>query len=276
MSLIDTVTLQNGLKMPQIGLGVYKVEEGEEVYQTVKSALDIGYRHIDTASFYENEEGVGKAVQESGVARDELFITTKVWNDEQGYEETLEAFTRSLQKLEMDYVDLYLIHWPVPNKFKQSWKALEKLYQDGKVRAIGVSNFMEHHLEELLKDAEIRPMVNQVEFHPELYQEDLLDYCQQREIQLEAWSPLGRGRYLDDPVLKQLADKYGKTSAQIILKWELQHGIVTIPKSSHKDRQQENADLFDFELTLEEMEQVNGLDKNNRVGTHPDHFNFSS
>ncbi|MFQ3543421.1 aldo/keto reductase [Halobacillus rhizosphaerae] len=273
MSLTDTATLKNGVKMPQVGLGVYKMEDGNEVVKAVKSALDLGYRHIDTASFYDNEEGVGQAILESKIPREELFITTKVWNDEQGYEETLQAFDRSLNKLGIEYLDLYLIHWPVGGKYKETWKALEKLYKDGKVKAIGVCNFMEHHLEDLIKDAEVKPMVNQVEFHPELYQKDLAEYCRQNEIQLEAWAPLGRGKYFDAAILKELADKYNKTPAQIILKWDLQHGIVTIPKSSNKDRQAQNADLYDFELTDEEIQQINELHKDNRIGFHPDEFN---
>ena len=272
MSLTDTATLKNGVKMPQVGLGVYKMEDGNEVVKAVKSALDLGYRHIDTASFYDNEEGVGQAIQESKIPREDLFITTKVWNDEQGYEETLQAFDRSLNKLGIEYLDLYLIHWPVGGKYKETWKALEKLYKDGKVKAIGVCNFMEHHLEDLIKDAEVKPMVNQVEFHPELYQKDLAEYCRQNEIQLEAWAPLGRGKYFDAAILKELADKYNKTPAQIILKWDLQHGIVTIPKSSNKDRQAQNADLYDFELTDEEIQQINELHKDNRIGFHPDEF----
>ncbi|UOQ92668.1 aldo/keto reductase [Halobacillus shinanisalinarum] len=270
MSLTDVTTLSNGVKMPWVGLGVYKMDSGEEVVNAVRSALDLGYRHLDTASFYDNEEGVGQAIKESGIPREELFITTKVWNDEQGYEETLEAFDRSREKLGVDYLDLYLIHWPIQGRYKDTWKALEKLYKDGKVKAIGVSNFLTHHLDDLLKDAEIKPMVNQVELHPELYQKEMIDYCKQQDIQVEAWSPIGRGNYLDNPVLQELAEEYNKTPAQIILRWDLQHGIVTIPKSTHKERQQENADLFDFELTDNEVEKINGLNKNNRLGPHPD------
>ncbi|WP_163529443.1 aldo/keto reductase [Halobacillus ihumii] len=270
MSLTDTTQLSNGVHMPWVGLGVYKMDSGDEVVSAVRSALDLGYRHLDTASFYDNEEGVGQAIRESDLPREELFVTTKVWNDEQGYEETMKAFDRSLRKLGLDYLDLYLIHWPIEGSYKDTWKALEKLYKDGKVKAIGVSNFMTHHLDDLLQDAEVTPMVNQVEFHPELYQEEILDYCKQRDIQVEAWSPIGRGTYLDNPVLQELAEKYKKTPAQIILKWDLQHGIVTIPKSTRKVRQKENADVFDFELTADEMDKINSLDKNNRLGPHPD------
>ncbi|MFG6149609.1 aldo/keto reductase [Halobacillus sp. B23F22_1] len=273
MDLESTLELSNGVKIPQLGLGVYKVERGEEVYQTVHSALNVGYRHIDTASFYGNEEGVGKAIKDSGISREELFVTTKVWNDEQGYEETIEAFERSLKRLQLDYVDAYLIHWPVPDQFKQTWKALEKLYYDGKVRSIGVSNFLQHHLDDLLLEAEIVPMINQVEFHPQLYLKELLHYCQKRGIQLEAWSPLARAKYLDHPLLLQLGEKYGKSPAQIILRWDLQHEIVTIPKSTHQERQIENANVFDFSLTEREMEEINSLHCDRRVGSHPDQIN---
>lgn len=261
--------------MPWLGLGVYKVEEGHEVVSSVKTALELGYRSIDTASFYENEEGVGKAIRESGMKREDLFITTKVWNNEQGYENTLEAFDRSLHKLGLEYIDLYLVHWPVPGKFVETYKALEHLYEQGKVRAIGVSNFLIHHLEELRKEANILPMVNQVEFHPQLFQKDLLQYCKDNHIQLEAWGPLARGNYLDDPVLNELGKKYNKTPAQIILRWDYQHGVVTIPKSIKKHRQEENAAIFDFELTAEEMEQINRLNVNKRTGKHPDEFDYA-
>ncbi|MFC7320105.1 aldo/keto reductase [Halobacillus campisalis] len=274
MDITSKVLLSNGVEMPLIGLGVYKVDGGGEVYETVKTALAAGYRHIDTASFYDNETGVGKAIQDSGIPREDIFLTTKVWNDEQGYEETLQAFERSLERLGVDYVDLYLIHWPVPNLFKETWKAFEKLYQEGKVKAIGVSNFTISHLSELLLNAKTVPMVNQVEFHPKLFQKELMEYCNENNIQLEAWSPLARGSYLKDPELEEIAGKYGKSTAQIILRWDVQHGIVTIPKSTKKERQIENADIFDFELTEKDMEQINELHANERVGSHPDHFNY--
>ncbi|WP_305792002.1 aldo/keto reductase [Halobacillus sp. Marseille-Q1614] len=268
MTEIPSIELHNGVKIPQLGLGVYKVEKGAETYQTVSSALEAGYRHIDTASFYDNEKEVGEAIKDSGIRREDLFVTTKVWNDEQGYKATLEAFERSLHKLQLNYVDLYLIHWPVPG-FQETWKALEKLYKEGRVRAIGVSNFMQRHLETLLENASIIPMVNQVEFHPELYLSELLHYCNDKQIQLQAWSPLARGSYLDHETLASIGNKYGKTPAQVILRWDIQHGIVTIPKSTHKDRQIENKRIFDFELTQEDMERINRMNKNNRVGSDP-------
>jgi len=203
-------TLNNGVKMPWLGLGVYKSKEGGEVEHAVKTALKIGYRSIDTASLYENERGVGQAIKESGIPREEIFVTTKVWNDQQGYDSTLRAFEESREKLGLDYIDLYLIHWPVPGKFKETWKALEKLYRDGLVRAIGVSNFQVHHLHDLLNDCEIKPAVNQVEFHPYLTQKELLAFCKENNIQMEAWAPLMRGKVFQEPVIQEIAAKYGK------------------------------------------------------------------
>ncbi|MED5075781.1 aldo/keto reductase [Geobacillus stearothermophilus] len=272
--LQDCATLHNGVKMPWVGLGVYKVKEGEEVKSTVRTALEIGYRHIDTAAFYENEEGVGQAIRESGIPREQVFVTTKVWNTDQGYETTLKAFDASLKKLGFDYVDLYLVHWPVKGKYKETYKALEKLYKDGYVRAIGVSNFQIHHLQDVLADCEIKPMVNQVEYHPRLTQKELLTFCRENGIQLEAWSPLMRGEILSEPTIVEIGKKYGKTPAQVVLRWGLQHGVVTIPKSVTPARIKENADIFDFSLTDEEMKQIDALNLNKRVGPDPDNFNF--
>jgi methylglyoxal/glyoxal reductase len=273
-SLQDVTTLHNGVKMPWFGLGVYLSEEGQEVINAVIAAIKAGYRSIDTAAFYKNEEGVGQAIKECGVPREELFITTKVWNTDQGYESTLSAFNESLKKLNLDYIDLYLIHWPVKEKYKETWKALETLYKEGKVRAIGVCNFQIHHLEDLLADAEIAPMVNQVEYHPRLTQKELLAYCQEHNIQLEAWSPLGRGKMLDEPALQELAAKYRKTVAQIILRWDLQAGVVTIPKSVKEQRIIENADIFDFELSKADMDTIDSLNRDQRNGPDPDNFNL--
>lgn len=269
-SLQDTTTLHNGVKMPWFGLGVFKVQEGEEVVESVKAAIKNGYRSIDTAAVYKNEEGVGQGIRESGVPREELFITSKVWNADQGYETTLQAYETSLAKLGLEYLDLYLIHWPGKTKYKETWKALEKLYKDGRVRAIGVSNFKIHHLEDLMSEAEIKPMVNQVEFHPHLTQSELLEFCQIEGIQLEAWSPLKQGQLLSEPTINEIAEKYGKTPAQIILRWDLQKKVVTIPKSIKEQRIIENANIFDFELTSEDVEKINGLNKNERVGSDPD------
>ncbi|MBX6395038.1 MAG: aldo/keto reductase [Alicyclobacillaceae bacterium] len=270
----DAAVLSNGVRMPWLGLGVYKVKDGDEVERAVKTAVHVGYRSIDTAAFYQNETGVGRAVRECGVPREELFITTKVWNTDQGYESTLRAFEESRKKLGMDYIDLYLIHWPVKGKYKETWKALEKLYKDGWVRAIGVSNFQVHHLEDLLADCEIVPMVNQVEYHPRLTQKPLLTYCREKNIQLEAWSPLMRGQILDNPVVKELAEKYQKTPAQIILRWDLEHRVVTIPKSVREERIRENAEIFDFALSPEDVAKLDGLNRDQRVGPDPDHFQF--
>uniref|UniRef100_UPI00313CEABB aldo/keto reductase n=2 Tax=Bacillus sp. OTU2372 TaxID=3043858 RepID=UPI00313CEABB len=265
-SLLSTTTLNNGVKMPWLGFGVFKVQEGEEVVNSVKTALEVGYRSIDTAAIYQNEEGVGKAIAESNVPREELFVTTKVWNGDQGYESTLAAFQTSLNKLGLDYLDLYLIHWPVPSKglYVETWKALEKLYKDGRVRAIGVSNFNVNHLEDLLANCEIKPMVNQVEYHPVFNQKELHDFCKKNEIQLEAWSPLMQGSLLNDPVLVEIANKYNKSTAQVILRWDIQTGVVTIPKSIKPHRIAENADIFDFELTQEDLNQISTLNQNQR------------
>lgn len=272
--LQDCTTLHNGVKMPWVGLGVYKVKEGEEVRSAVRTALEIGYRHVDTAAFYENEEGVGRAIRESGIPREQVFVTTKVWNTDQGYETTLKAFDASLKKLGFDYVDLYLVHWPVKGKYKETYKALEKLYKDGYVRAIGVSNFQIHHLQDVLADCEIKPMVNQVEYHPRLTQKELQAFCRENGIQLEAWSPLMRGEILTEPTIVEIGKKYGKTPAQVVLRWDLQHGVVTIPKSVTPARIKENANLFDFSLTAEEMKQIDALNLNKRIGADPDNFNF--
>ncbi|QDP39628.1 aldo/keto reductase [Radiobacillus deserti] len=274
MGLSDSVqVLHNGVKIPAVGLGVYKIE-GNGVYDAVTSALKLGYRHIDTAAFYENEEGVGRAIQNSGIAREDIFITTKVWNDQQGYENTLKAFDESLSKLGLDYVDLYLVHWPVPGKYKETWKALEEIYRSGKAKAIGVSNFLPHHLDDLMESAEIKPMINQIELHPQLSQLETRAYCHKHDIIVEAWAPLGKASYFNHPTLQELAAKYEKTPAQIIVRWDYQHGIVTIPKSTKAERQKENADIFDFELSAEDMKAMDEINENKRMGYHPDEFPY--
>jgi methylglyoxal/glyoxal reductase len=273
-SIFDKVNLHNGVEMPAFGLGVYKVEEGSQIEETINTALNLGYRLIDTASFYKNEEGVGRAISSSGIPREDLFITTKVWNSEQGYESALKAFEDSIEKLGIEYLDLYLVHWPVKGKYIETWRALEKLYSEGKVRAIGVSNFKVHHLQDLLGQCSEKPAVNQVELHPLLSQQELRDYCQKHNIRVEAWSPLSRGRFLDEPLLRQIAASHGKTSAQVILRWHLQNHIIPIPKSVTPSRLKENAELFDFELSQEEMKVINGLNKNQRFGADPDHIDF--
>ena len=276
--LQDTVALSNGVQMPWLGLGVFQVEDGSTVVESVRTAIKNGYRSIDTAAIYQNETGVGQGIKEglaeAGISREELFITSKVWNEDLGYDKTLAAFETSLEKLGLDYLDLYLIHWPKANKYQESWRALETLYRNGKVKAIGVSNFQIHHLEELMKDAEIKPMINQVEFHPKLTQVELRSFCQQHGIQVEAWSPLMQGKLLDNSLLMTIAAKYNKSVAQVIIRWDLQNGVITIPKSIKEHRIIENADVFDFSLTSEEMEQIAGLNEDLRVGPDPDNFDF--
>ncbi len=273
-SIGATAVLHNGVKMPWLGLGVFRSSEGEEVINSVRYALDAGYRHIDTAALYENEAGVGKAIATSSVDRKDIFVTSKVWNSDQGYDSTLRAFDETLHKLKFDYLDLYLVHWPVKGKYKETWRALEKLYKDGRVKAIGVSNFLKHHLEDLFQSAEIIPMVNQMEFHPYLVQQDLIDFCNNNQIRYEAWSPLMIGKAVDIEVIKALSEKYHKTPAQIILRWDIQKGVVTIPKSSNKERINSNADIFNFEISEEDMKKIDSLDKGYRIGADPDNFDF--
>ncbi|MBK5443067.1 aldo/keto reductase [Peribacillus sp. TH24] len=277
-NLQDTTTLHNGVKMPWFGLGVFKVEEGPELVNAVKVAIKHGYRSIDTAAIYENEEGVGQGIREglkeAGISREDLFVTSKVWNADLGYESTIAAYETSLKKLGLEYLDLYLIHWPVQGKYKEAWKALETLYKEGKVKAIGVSNFQIHHLKDVIKDAEVKPMVNQVECHPRLTQQEVQAFCKEQGIQLEAWSPLMQGELLDNEVLQEIATKYGKSVAQVILRWDLQNGIVTIPKSTKEHRIVENSSVFDFELTEEDMNRISDLNQNHRVGPDPDNFDF--
>ncbi|USD26698.1 aldo/keto reductase [Flagellimonas marinaquae] len=266
--------LHNGVQMPYLGLGVYLSKDGEEVINAVKEALNHGYRHIDTAAIYENEEGVGEGIRQSNVPREDVFLVSKVWNTDQGYEATLKAFEASLNRLGTDYLDLYLIHWPKGDLSKDTWRALERLYREKRVRAIGVSNFLKHHLEDLLDTAEIVPMVNQMEFHPYLVQQELMDFCSSHQIQYEAWSPLMQGNIFDLDIMKDMAAKYNKTIAQIVLRWDLQKGVVTIPKSSKKERIKTNSELFDFTLSDEDVKLLDSLDKGKRFGPDPDNFDF--
>ncbi|MDM5299153.1 aldo/keto reductase [Bacillus pumilus] len=277
-NLQSTKTLNNGVNMPGFGLGVFQVEDGEELIEAVKTAIHIGYRSIDTASIYGNEEGVGRGIQlglkETGLRREDLFITSKVWNADLGYESTLKAYEDSLKKLQLDYLDLYLIHWPVEGTYKEAWRALETLYREGKVKAIGVSNFQPHHLDELLKHAHITPAINQVEFHPKLTQNTLHTYLKTHGIQMEAWSPLMQGELLQHPLIEELAKTYSKTPAQIILRWDVQQDVITIPKSTKPHRLKENADIFDFVLSDVDMERISDLNENKRIGPDPDNFDF--
>jgi len=277
-NLQSKAVLNNGVEMPWFGLGVFKVEEGPELVEAVKSAIKAGYRSIDTAAIYGNEKAVGEGIRagikEAGISREDLFITSKVWNSDQGYETTLAAYEESLKKLELDYLDLYLVHWPVEGKYKDTWRALETLYKEERVRAIGVSNFQIHHLQDVMKDAEIKPMINQVEYHPRLTQKELQAFCKEQGIQMEAWSPLMQGQLLDNETLQAIAEKHGKTTAQVILRWDLQNGVITIPKSTKEYRIIANADVFNFELTKEDMEKIDALNQNHRVGPDPDNFDF--
>jgi len=266
-------TLSNGVRMPWLGFGVFQIRDGAPVVAAVRTAIAAGYRSIDTAAAYGNEAGVGQAIRECGLDRAELFVTTKVWNSRHGYASTLEAFEESRKRLALEQIDLYLIHWPVAGRYQDTWRALETLYQQGLVRAIGVSNFHPHHLDELLAGCRVVPMVNQLEFHPLLAQRAARDYCQTHGIQLEAWSPLMQG-HLGVPVLAEIGRRHGKTAAQVVLRWDLQHGVVTIPKSADAGRIAENADIFDFELSAAEMAAIDGLDAGRRFGSDPDNFHF--
>jgi diketogulonate reductase-like aldo/keto reductase len=268
--ITDAVDLTSGTRMPLLGVGTFRSEPGRETADEVSTALRIGYKSIDTASMYRNEESVGQAMRTSGLARDELFVATKVWNDEQGYDETLAAFDRSLARLGLDYVDLYLVHWPLPRLMTRTWHAMEEIFRSGRARAIGVCNHLIPHLESLLSFAEIPPAVNQVEFHPRLQQPALQDFCAQHRIQIEAWAPIMRGGVFKIPQILQIAQEHEKTAAQVTLRWIVQKGLVAIPKSVHEDRLRENADLFDFELSPAQMQEMDALDSGQRIGRHPD------
>ncbi|HET6285593.1 MAG TPA: aldo/keto reductase [Amycolatopsis sp.] len=277
MTDIPTVELNNGVAMPQLGFGVFQVPD-EETTAAVKAALDAGYRSIDTAAVYGNETGVGKALAQSGIARDELFVTTKLWNSEQGYDATLKAFDASMAKLGLEKLDLYLIHWPTPERdlYRDTWKAFEKLYADGRVRAIGVSNFQPAHLERLLDAGSVTPAVNQVEVHPYLQQAEIREFDAKHGIATEAWSPLAKGGdLLGEDAIKALAAKHGRTPAQVVLRWHLQLGNVVIPKSVTPSRIKENLDVFGFTLSEEDIASLSGLDRGERTGPDPDTFNVA-
>lgn len=269
--LMKMKTLNNGVPIPQLGYGVWKIPD-EEAVQVVGEAIQTGYRLIDTAMIYGNERGVGKAIAHSDVPREELFITTKVWNADQGYENTLRAFDESLEKLGLDDVDLYLIHWPTPkfDTYVETYQALEKLYKDGRVKAIGVCNFDIEHLERIFAECEVKPAVNQVEYHPYLQQKELKAFCEKHDIQLEAYSPLMNGTYvLENEVIQELAESYGKTPGQIILRWHVQTGVVAIPKTATPRRMKENLSVFDFELTEADMQRIAELDRGERNNQVP-------
>ena len=272
---IDTrVRLNNGVKMPVFGLGTYLSRSGREAKESVLFALEIGYRLVETASIYGNEKDIGEAVRKSGIPREEVFVTTKLWNSDHGYKRSLAAFEESLKNLGLDYIDLYLIHWPVEGLRNDSWKAMEKILKDERCLSIGVSNYMTWHLEELFKKSSTVPTINQVEFSPYLYLKDLLDFCSSHKIQLESYSPLTRGYKLNDTKLQDMASKYNKTPAQILIRWALQKGVVVIPKSSNKERIKENADVFDYELSEEDMNTLDSLNQNLRTSWYPNNWSM--
>lgn len=271
LTLNSTRKLSNGVEIPYVGLGVFLVKDPEECENAVKAAIKNGYRSIDTATRYENESFVGNALKAVDVPREELFITTKVWVSDFGYEETKQALHRSLKEMQLDYLDLYLIHWAAPN-YAETWRAMEELYEEGLVRAIGVCNFQIHHLEKLMETAKITPMLNQIETHPLFQQKELREYMEKHGIAHEAWAPLAQGRdnLFENPTLKSIGEKYGKTTAQVMLRWHLQRDTIIIPKSVHEHRIIENANLFDFSLTDEDMQAIGQLDTGSRIFGDPD------
>lgn len=280
-SLNDTFHLNNGYEIPCVGFGTWQTPDGETAVMAVSEAIKTGYRHIDTAACYGNEVSVGQRIKKSGIEREKLFVTSKVWNTERGYEKTIAAFEKTLTDLGLDYLDLYLIHWPASSSqydnwekiHLETWKALTELYKAGKIKSIGVSNFMPHHLEALMK-TEVPPMVNQIEYHPGLNQEETVDYCKKHGILVEAWSPLGTGRMLNNQTLKFIAGKYGKSVAQLCIRWCLQNGVLPLPKSVTPARIVENADVFDFDITAEDMSDINAMPYFGGSGLHPDKIDF--
>ena len=277
-----SIKLNNGVLIPQPGFGTFMTKDGEEAIQAVKWAVETGYRHIDTAAIYNNEKGVGEGIRQCGVSREELFVTSKVWNSERGYDKTLKAFDKTMNDLGLDYLDLYLIHWPANERQfgkkasklnQETWRAMEKLYEEGRIKAIGVSNFMPHHIERLMEKATVKPAVNQIEFHPGLLQKECVEFCKEQEITVEAWSPLGRGELIFDELLMGLAEKYGSTVAQIIIRWVMQHDIVPLVKSTKQTRIEENFQVFDFEISSEDMQRIDEM-KPVRMGPDPDDADF--
>lgn len=280
-SLKDTFTLNNGYKIPCIGFGTWQTPDGETAVNSVIEAIKSGYKHIDTAAIYGNEKSIGKAIKESGINRNELFITSKVWNKDRGYKTTLAAFEKTINDLQIDYLDLYLIHWPASvNKFNdwdninlETWRAMTELYKAGKIKSIGVSNFMPHHLKSLM-ETEVKPMVDQIEFHPGFMQEETFKYCNDNNILVEAWSPLGTGKMLDNETLKTISSKYNKSVAQICIRWCLQNNTLPLPKSVTASRIKENTEIFDFVISDEDMKTINAMEYCGGSGHHPDKVNF--
>lgn len=273
MKKIPEFQLYNGVGVPAMGLGTFLTKDGDEAARCVCQAVRLGYRSIDTAMIYMNEEGVGRGIKESGVPREDLYITTKLWNDSHGYEETLRAFDASLKRLGLDYLDQYLMHWPglEEESYLPTWKAFEKLYEEGLIKAIGVCNFTKPVLNNLLNNCNMKPTTNQIEIHPMFQPNDLIAFCQDKDIQVEAWRPIVWGKLDKEPILTA-AEKYEKSTVQICLRWHYQRGIRTVPKTTHEDRMKQNMDIFDFELTQEEMESINALNTFVRTGESPDEF----
>jgi diketogulonate reductase-like aldo/keto reductase len=269
LKIDSAIPMNNEVAIPRLGLGMYRSPRGRKSFSTVLYALQYGYRHVDTAALYHNEREVGDAIRESGIPREQIFITTKLWNQDQGYDSTMRAFDKSMKALNLGYLDLYLIHWPVPGKRRDSWKAMQKIYQEGRCRSIGVSNYLIRHLSELLSETAVVPVVNQVEFSPFLYQKELLDYCRSKGIVIEAYSPITKGKRLDDPNIVRIANQYHKTSAQILIRWALQQDLVVLVKSNRVERIEENGSVFDFEITPQDMTVLNSLNENYRTSWDP-------
>ncbi len=274
--------LNNDVKIPSIGFGTWQTPDGETAINSIKTAINNGYKHIDAAAIYDNEKGVGIGIKECGIERKELFVTSKLWNSERGYETTLNAFEKTLNDLQVEYLDLYLIHWPATanqfNNWRQinsdTWRAMEKLYTEGKIRAIGVSNFLEHHLEPLMENAKIKPAVNQIEYHPGFMQNDCVKFCVDNNVLVEGWSPLGRGKLLENELLKEIANKYNKSVAQLCIRWALQNNVLPLPKSITPNRIKENFDVFDFEISESDLTLINQMDNFGYSGLNPDSIDF--
>ena len=273
---MDYQKLNNGVEIPMLGLGVFRMEEDKEAYNAVRKAIDLGYRHIDTAMVYENEEPIGRAIRESGVNREDLFVTTKLWNVDIANDNAQRAIETSLRKLGLDYVDLYLVHWPIEDKYVTVWRDMVKILQSRKAISIGVSNYTEKHLQEIINLKTHVPAVNQVELHPYLSQKPLVEFCTQHNIKVASWSPFcaNKNNLLDEQSLKEIGEKYSKTAAQVVLRWNIERGLIVIPKSSNLTRQAENLDVFDFELTTDDMQRIDALNKDMRVGPHPEEVGF--
>jgi len=275
-------TLNNGIKIPSLGFGTWKTPDGETAIKSIKTAVEIGYKHIDAAAIYANEEGVGAGIKACGIERKDLFITSKLWNAERGYESTLNAFEKTLEDLQLDYLDLYLIHWPAAaHQFEnwqeinaETWRAMEKLHNEGKIKSLGVSNFMPHHLEPLMKTAKIQPSINQIEYHPGFTQPGCVKFCTDNNIQVEGWSPLGRGEVLDNEMLKNIAEKYNKSVAQVCIRWALQNNVIPLPKSVTPHRIEENFNVFDFEISEADMVAIDAMENTGASGLTPDTVEF--